>query len=660
MPNTNSSMGGQQDPNSQQSLSEKGANAWRAMKNAAQSVTGNTAMKGRPTWAYDDRRKRKMNYDEKEEEQVSRSFTAKRFIHNIDANMFIELIKGKKPKSIAKTAEKKFTTAAGNPWTMKYRGAVPESPSVGYDENGLNDEPSRVQRSMSAGSQSFSKRINPFMSVGPNRVRQPGEKLAQNGDFAPGQLVRAQEPAFEEEENEQRDLRNAGTNARLAAHNRTQRRKSMDKANDSTKIRDKISPEMEQYFNTAPFDKLQQNVGPGGNKMAQEFIGRTKSSEPVTVTKAAVDHDMMAEMMSARFGYRPQKVLDGIASMNKSEPNAHAIEHGSVFELHQSNDGTYIVAPIGYGSLGSMALPIAPEYANVFETDLTKAKIRAQKLQQAEMRKSFVEVDSEYHYRDQMDTLLAKAYKFSKAEQPNTESPKNPYPGPYGEFDPKYDEDPDKPYTYPGQTPPDSYRPSRGGRERRASDPAEIARRAAADRLLDPEERAKGYSDDIRAGADKVKEDWRKKREANAGNTDKKSWDGMNRGWEKAENDDRDRRGRKDRDDDTYDLEASYGKNWDWQRQGGGAADRAKREAADRIRRDREAKRQAQQERPEETGKNWDWRRQFSREGAPANKIATNEFRDGPSQSARRAVEAAGERRKRSREEYRDRDDRGR
>lgn len=183
---------------------------------------------------------------------------------------------------------------------------------------------------------------------------------------------------------------------------------------DARKKREHVPAHVREHFEQEHPNRLHRYTNEGGNIMAQKFINGDNDDNNVTVTKSQADLSMIAQMMSQTFGITPQRVLDNVNKITKSEANLHAVEHGEIFELHQKPSGEFIVAPIGYGSVGDLALPVPSEYADVFEMDLHKAKIRANQLQKVEMRKSYVEVDSDFHYRDQIDTLLAKAYKFAK------------------------------------------------------------------------------------------------------------------------------------------------------------------------------------------------------------------------------------------------------
>ena len=184
---------------------------------------------------------------------------------------------------------------------------------------------------------------------------------------------------------------------------------------DARRKREHVPAHIRDHFEQEDPDNLHRYTTRGGNVMAQKFINGD-NDDNVTVTKSQADLSMIAQMMSQTFGITPQRVLDNVSKITKSEANLHAVEHGEIFELHQKPSGEFIVAPIGYGSVGDLALPVPSEYADVFEMDLHKAKIRAHQLQKVEMRKSYVEVDSDFHYRDQIDTLLAKAYKFAKKQ----------------------------------------------------------------------------------------------------------------------------------------------------------------------------------------------------------------------------------------------------
>jgi hypothetical protein len=139
------------------------------------------------------------------------------------------------------------------------------------------------------------------------------------------------------------------------------------------------------------------------------------TNKSVIVTKSAANTNLIAEMMAQQFGYSPRSSLDRMANITKSAANSHAIDHGNTFELHQLDGGTYLISPIGYGSTGDLALPVPHEYASIFETEISKAKMRADLTQRQEMRKSLSEVDSRFYYRKEMDLLLNKTYRLAKS-----------------------------------------------------------------------------------------------------------------------------------------------------------------------------------------------------------------------------------------------------
>lgn len=192
---------------------------------------------------------------------------------------------------------------------------------------------------------------------------------------------------------------------------------------DSTKIRDKISPADKQMFERMSIDEMANQLTHGGTIMGGNFGRRNQGEEPlqesmddaVVIHKSEANKELIAEMMSRQFGYSPTQSFNNMSSVYKSKANLHAIDHGGMYELHQNDGGQYIIAPIGYGSVGDLALPVPSEYAAVFETEIAKAKVRADISQKAEMRKSFSEVDSQYFYRKEMDGLLAKTYRLTTA-----------------------------------------------------------------------------------------------------------------------------------------------------------------------------------------------------------------------------------------------------
>lgn len=193
---------------------------------------------------------------------------------------------------------------------------------------------------------------------------------------------------------------------------------------DSTKIRDKISPADKQMFERMSIDEMANQLTHGGTIMGGNFRRGNQGEEPleesmddaVVIHKSEANKELIAEMMSRQFGYSPTQSFNNMSSVYKSKANLHAIDHGGMYELHQNDGGQYIIAPIGYGSVGDLALPVPSEYAAVFETEIAKAKVRADISQKAEMRKSFSEVDSQYFYRKEMDGLLAKTYRLTAAK----------------------------------------------------------------------------------------------------------------------------------------------------------------------------------------------------------------------------------------------------
>lgn len=401
---------------------------WQTMKDAAQPfIERNATTKGRPTWAYGKDDKQMPSPEEgpegeNEDEQVALSFTARRFLYDPSTNMYVDITPTvRKSRKVYKSEEDEddtvepegeFETAAGNPYKLHRNGG---SDSVGL----VNHEPKR-------------KLANSFGKATRRPMTEPGPSRVVTDLDARRPVAKDTTSLIQDPDQHTMTIREMGESAQRegtapAGPARRKLAASMNKANQP--IRDKYVPGMEKFGNMSD-DEIENISNEGGNQMINDWMDHTSRPEKflrsnkeenddqqgVIVSKSEANHEQIAEMMASQFGYKPQQVVDRIRSMNKSEAHMHSIEHGDLMELHQKNDGTYIIAPIGYGSVGDLALPVPSEYAHVFETDIIKSKIRADQLQRVEMRKSFVEVDSQYHYRDQMDTVLLKAYKFSKAE----------------------------------------------------------------------------------------------------------------------------------------------------------------------------------------------------------------------------------------------------